>query len=483
MKKVSLLLQSVILIIIMLVGSEAYAQLKIGDQPTSIQKSVVLDLQGASNKQGVWLPRISDTTNATGIDGLTPPDGVMIYFSPTKEPMIRRNGYWQSLIPGTGIYSINIGSWTTNNTAIEFELGTAAGGLKDINFDMVPGQGRITLNVPDAASDTRGVVTANSQTFGGFKTFNDGAKVSGNSSYSSNLYLDITSNTSPTSSTDRYLTVDNSGRVILSSLSAVTGLGAIGSSPNANGASISGNTFTLQPASSSFGGIVTTGTQTFAGAKTVTGTGQVIRILPSSASDSYFTVTNNSGNNRVTFGWLASTDVGFLGNSSNTFLEWTQGAGPNVTFTNSSKVGIGITPTANLTLKAGTATANTAPLKLTSGTNLTTPEAGAVEFDGTNYYATSGTTRYTLAKTLTNTAALDFANTASNTSSSLTITVTGAADGDVVSLGVPGAAINANSNYSAYVSAANTVTVVFNNYSAAAINPASGTFRVTIVKY
>jgi parallel beta-helix repeat protein len=48
----------------------------------------------------------------------------------------------------------------------------------------------------------------------------------------------------------------------------VTTLAAIGSSPNANGATISSSTLTLQPASASFGGVVTTGTQTFAGAKT-----------------------------------------------------------------------------------------------------------------------------------------------------------------------------------------------------------------------
>ena len=48
----------------------------------------------------------------------------------------------------------------------------------------------------------------------------------------------------------------------------VTSLGAIGSLPNANGASISGNTLSLQPADASNGGVVTTGTQTFAGAKT-----------------------------------------------------------------------------------------------------------------------------------------------------------------------------------------------------------------------
>jgi len=42
-------------------------------------------------------------------------------------------------------------------------------------------------------------------------------------------------------------------------------------------------------------------------------------------------------------------------------------------------------PTALLMLAAGTASANTAPLKLTSGTNLTTAEAGVIEYNGTHY--------------------------------------------------------------------------------------------------
>jgi hypothetical protein len=48
-----------------------------------------------------------------------------------------------------------------------------------------------------------------------------------------------------------------------------------------------------------------------------------------------------------------------------------------------NKVGIGTTsPSAYLHLKAGTATASTAPLKLTSGTFLTTAETGALEYSG-----------------------------------------------------------------------------------------------------
>lgn len=146
-------------------------------------------------------------------------------------------------------------------------------------------------------------------------------------------------------------------------------------------------------------------------------------------------------------------------------------------------VGIGqTTPTAVLHLKAGTATASTAPLKFTSGTNLTTAEAGAMEFNGTNLFFSPSTTRHTVNHGLTGSATLNFPSITTLLSADLTITVTGAADGDVVSLGVPNAAVNANTSYSAWVSAANTVTVRFNNYSSGTVDPASGIFKVFVTK-
>jgi hypothetical protein len=146
-------------------------------------------------------------------------------------------------------------------------------------------------------------------------------------------------------------------------------------------------------------------------------------------------------------------------------------------------VGIGqTTPTAVLHLKAGTATASTGPLKFTSGTNLTTAEAGAMEFNGTNLFFSPSTTRHTVNHGLTGSATLDFPSTLTMLSADRTITVTGAADGDVVSLGVPNAAVNANTSYSAWVSAANTVTVRFNNYSIGTVDPASALFKVFVTK-
>lgn len=66
----------------------------------------------------------------------------------------------------------------------------------------------------------------------------------------------------------------------------------------------------------------------------------------------------------------------------------------------STSVGV-LDPAARLHITAGTATAGTAPLKLNAGVNLTTPEAGAVEWDGTNLSITqtTGPTRKTIAYT------------------------------------------------------------------------------------
>jgi hypothetical protein len=151
-------------------------------------------------------------------------------------------------------------------------------------------------------------------------------------------------------------------------------------------------------------------------------------------------------------------------------------------------------------LSVGTTTANASSIvDITSTTQgvllprMTTTARGNITSpaDGLTIYNTTSKTQDVYNNTrwltgnagLTGSATLDFGSTAAQTSSDLTITVTGAADGDVVSLGVPNASVNANTNYTAWVSAANTVTVRFNNYSSAAVDPASGTFKVFVTKF
>ena len=115
------------------------------------------------------------------------------------------------------------------------------------------------------------------------------------------------------------------------------------------------------------------------------------------------TVNQTGGANGITRGIYinptitAAADFRAFELTNNTgYALYGSGTAPNYL---AGKLGLGqTTATAVLHLKAGTATANTAPLKLTSGTNLTTTEAGAVEFDGAHFYgtATNGGSRYQL---------------------------------------------------------------------------------------
>lgn len=87
-----------------------------------------------------------------------------------------------------------------------------------------------------------------------------------------------------------------------------------------------------------------------------------------------------------------------------------------------------------------------------------------------------------VAHVLSATATLDFGSVAAQSFADLTITVTGAATGDCVSLGVPTASVTAGIVYSAWVSATNTVTVRAHNYTAGPLDPASGSFKAAIVR-
>src|SRR5213075_2825680 len=99
---------------------------------------------------------------------------------------------------------------------------------------------------------------------------------------------------------------------------------------------------------------------------------------------------------------------------------------------------------AYLHLKASTTAASTASLKLNEGSRQTTPEDGTINYVANNLEFVETSTVYTLAKTLTATATLDFGNTAAGAASNLTITVTGAAVGDAVYVGVDNASVTSD---------------------------------------
>ncbi len=91
-----------------------------------------------------------------------------------------------------------------------------------------------------------------------------------------------------------------------------------------------------------------------------------------------------------------STNVLFRGVHNSTDTTWANRIDVLGVGTNGISIRTGAAPTARVHISPGLATASNAPLKFTAGTNLTTPENGAVEYDGTNYFVTSGGVRYTL---------------------------------------------------------------------------------------
>ena len=106
----------------------------------------------------------------------------------------------------------------------------------------------------------------------------------------------------------------------------------------------------------------------------------------------------NGGANLTTFILGQNDGTGFGLRFGTNAMSLDNGAG---TYTNRN-LGIGVAPTsvtARLHLGAGTATASTSPLKFTSGTLLTVPEVGAVEFLNDAWYGTitTGSARKTFA--------------------------------------------------------------------------------------
>ena len=81
-----------VLFILLCIGTISKAQLKVGDNPTSIQKSSILELE--SSRQGLLLPRLADTV---AINALTPPDGMIIFLNADKSLRLRSNGGWKKI--------------------------------------------------------------------------------------------------------------------------------------------------------------------------------------------------------------------------------------------------------------------------------------------------------------------------------------------------------------------------------------------------
>jgi hypothetical protein len=379
----------------------------------------------------------------------------------------------------------------------------------------------------------------------------------------------------------------------------VTTMANIGAAPNAAGSTISGSTLTLQPASASFGGVVTTAAQTFAGTKTfgtitptlitqpattgvakqyffdggaatrlgigvnpsefqqfsinatrftwnlggdlqATGTNELMRLnstglsIGTTSSVSKLTIGATSGGEftgaRVINSGAGTTDYatyalvnnasalsliyltssnynvadgtrasggGWANSGAGGFSFLARNANADITFSNGTfnVERLRIDQNGGVSIGSSADAAASSIVDLTSITKgflrprMTTAQRNAIASPaaGLSVYNTTLSTNdvYTTAwyqqpNGLTGSGTLDFPSTGAHSSSDLTITVTGAAVGDIVMLGTPVQDIDGT--FTAFVSAANTVTVRFNHYGSGNTNPASGTFKVYVIK-
>ncbi|MBS0030498.1 hypothetical protein ACTJJ0_26650 [Chitinophaga sp. 22321] len=99
------------MILFVLSSTTAFAQLKVGSNPSQINKSSILELE--STRQGLLLPRIPGA-NLTAAPLNTAPDGMIIYVTDSSSLFIRKNGLWQKM----SVDSVaNNGSWSTLGNA------------------------------------------------------------------------------------------------------------------------------------------------------------------------------------------------------------------------------------------------------------------------------------------------------------------------------------------------------------------------------
>ncbi len=340
--------QRLVLLIAFVIASAltASAQLKIGDNPTNIQKSSILELE--SSRQGLLLPRLADTA---AINALTPPDGMIIFLNTDKSLRLRSNGSWKKiadLSEATSNWSLAVNSGTnpadhfvgtvdgqplvirtnnaerlcidaagnvgigTNNPTAKLEVdGTVklqnmAAGTNELDVLVLNGDGSVYKRTMSSSAFQNAIKAVNGiqkQTLSitaAASTTTDTVAIENRAADSTiALYLPVQNGSSATKPYG-FLTY-NDWQKVQSAIQTVT-IGAVASGSNVNGASIiidsTSRQIILHPADATNPGIVTAGTQSFGGNKTfnnnatVNGTLTLNTVANNSSADSVLVISN-----------------------------------------------------------------------------------------------------------------------------------------------------------------------------------------------
>lgn len=285
----------IVVMLFLLSSATAFAQLKVGSNPSQINKSSILELE--STRQGLLLPRIPGA-NLTAAPLNTAPDGMIIYVTDSASLFIRKNSLWQkmsadsvsnwSITGNAGLDSTKnfLGTsdqqaliFKTNNAErmrfmangnIKMDAGTIPAGSDQLQVLVIDQSTGVVLQRTMAASAFNNAITSLNGLRDTVQTFavdsavtTDVTITSATGKHTFNL---PTQNGNGTTSrgllsyTD-WLRFDSSARFqILNTLFSTT--------PNANGVTVNNGTLTLHAADATNPGGVSAGDQTFGGNKT-----------------------------------------------------------------------------------------------------------------------------------------------------------------------------------------------------------------------
>ncbi|WP_147320053.1 hypothetical protein [Chitinophaga silvisoli] len=290
---------------ITLAATAANAQMKIGDNPSQITKSAILELNSA--KQGLLLPRLADFTAIDAAIGSDAVDGMIVYLNSTDDTKdgvyMRKAGAWVKIASAADAAANwgltgNAGSNPATNyigTSDAQKLSIRANATEAISVQ-TDGQVQlknVTATTTDAALDVLiiqadGTIVKKSLPAYAFKnllTNVDASVLTLNTTQAADGQVTINAPIMDGASTKSYGFMTLADWTTLQNLAAGNSLtvanlitAAATTFDATKGAMINYNTTTKQyelsliEASTDRNGIVTTGAQSFAGAKTFTGT-------------------------------------------------------------------------------------------------------------------------------------------------------------------------------------------------------------------
>lgn len=270
---------------------------------------------------GQYYEIVWSTSNSTNVTlqyypaGSPPPSTASTLFTVTQQ---------SGIMAGTGITAINSLTGATQ---------TITTGTTGTNFAVSSSGSTHTLNLPDASDVARGVVTTAAQTFAGIKTFGNGTSAgeirflepSGSGvNYvalkSQAMAADYSITLPPTApSAAQYLQSTGTGGVLQWTSGTTTGVSSVGTinsaTKNPNGVVISGSNIIMQTADATNVGLVSIGTQTFAGAKTFSDAATMSAAGSTTVAQLTFSGTTN---NWISFGTTGTGNPAITTRSSGT---------------------------------------------------------------------------------------------------------------------------------------------------------------------